>query len=100
MIYLARATDESWLTLSRNGGIIEGHGARHIISLSCSTRRIDAHSTYVIIENLSMPLFNTKIKVMKIFMNIIRQSIRCENSDGEYGCGCQTEHSLPSVGRC
>lgn len=67
-IYNVRMTDESWLTLSRNGGIIDGHGGRHTIVINCSTRKIDVHSTYLIVENVNNP---SDIKSIMVSMDVV-----------------------------
>ncbi len=67
-IYSVRAGDETWLSLSRNGGIIDGHGGRHTIVLTCSTRKIDTYSTYLVVENNNNL---SDIKTIMITMDVV-----------------------------
>ncbi|KAL6074415.1 Autophagy-related protein 2 [Balamuthia mandrillaris] len=70
-IYSLKDTDDSWLTLSRNGGILEKLGDRQQLVLTFSTERMDFYSTYVIVENLDNP---KDVKYIKVDLEVVESS--------------------------
>eukprot|EP01113_Clastostelium_recurvatum_P027747 TRINITY_DN3354_c0_g1_i1.p1 TRINITY_DN3354_c0_g1~~TRINITY_DN3354_c0_g1_i1.p1 ORF type:complete len:889 (+),score=244.34 TRINITY_DN3354_c0_g1_i1:340-2667(+) len=59
--------DEGWMSLSRHTGVLEPLG-RHVLTLTVSTKRMDTLSTYMIIENLSVP---SNMKTVFVTMDVV-----------------------------